>query len=278
MDRRRKIVRTVNAVARKVKRGPGADSLAVARRTWGRADSHHLLVRNPVFLFSSVRSGSTLLRVMLDTHSEIVAPHEMHFRSVRVRFAGRETLKAFGELQLGTQTLENMLWDRVFAHLLAQAGKSVVVDKTPSNTMAWRRISEWWPDARYLFLLRHPVHIADSLIASRPKTPVANHYKRVNSYVAAIHEASTALPGLQVRYEELTAEPERELKRICAWLGVAWEPAMLDYATKERSYTRGLGDWSATLQSGEIRPPRPLPDRADIPTELLESCGLLGYL
>lgn len=280
MDRRQQTARVIRGVARRARRSRrrAREQFAWVRETWRRADSAHVLVRDPVFLFSSVRSGSTLLRMMLDTHSDIVAPHEMHFRSVRVSFAGRETEKAFAELELPTETLENMLWDRVFAHLRATSGKSIVVDKTPSNTMVWKRLSAWWPDARFLFLLRHPLHIFDSLVASRPGTPRADHYKRVNSYVSALHAARTALPGLEVRYEELTAEPERELKRICSWLGIAWEPTMLDYGSRERRFTRGLGDWSATLQSGEIRPPRELPQRADIPAELIEATILLGYL
>jgi hypothetical protein len=274
------MVRVVRGVARRVKKGREKYApVALMRQTWDLADSHHLLVRDPVFLFSSVRSGSTLLRVILDSHSQIVAPLEMHFRSVRVRYTNRETKKAFAELGIPPQTMENMLWDRMFAQLLVDSGKSVVVDKTPSNTMAWRRISDWWPDARFLILLRHPVHIADSLIASRRDIPLEKHYQRVNSYVTALDAARKGLPGSHVvRYEDLTADPDRELRQICAWLGVAYEPEMINYTAQERSYVRGLGDWSPTIRSGEIRPPREAPAVEDIPVELRDGAALLGYI
>jgi Sulfotransferase family len=280
MDPRQQVLRVTRGVARRARRTRQrgvADWRRVAD-TWDKADSHHLLVRDPVFVFSSVRSGSTLLRVILDTHSQIVAPHEMHFRNVRVKLNHKLTNAAFRELGISTETLENMLWDRIFAELLANSGKSVVVDKTPSNTVIWRRVSEWWPDARFLFLLRHPAHIAESLIAARPRVPLSDNYERANKYLDALHEARSNLPGLDVRYEDLTARPEAEVKRICDWLGVPWEPTMLDYGAKERTYTRGLGDWSETLKSAEIRPPRELPKPEDVPAEMRLPAERFGYL
>src|SRR5579875_3716107 len=56
------------------------------------------LLTAPVFIMSSVRSGSTLLRVLLDTHSQIHAPHELHLRSIKVQLANSYVAKAMAEL------------------------------------------------------------------------------------------------------------------------------------------------------------------------------------
>lgn len=45
----------------------------------------HRLVPSPVFILSSIRSGSTLLRCILDTHSRIRAPHELHLADLEVQ-------------------------------------------------------------------------------------------------------------------------------------------------------------------------------------------------
>ncbi len=47
------------------------------------SDPRDRLVQRPCFLLSSVRSGSTLSRVILNSHSQIHSPHEMHFRRTR---------------------------------------------------------------------------------------------------------------------------------------------------------------------------------------------------
>src|SRR5689334_24043760 len=48
------------------------------------SDPRDRLVQRPCFLLSSVRSGSTLSRVILNSHSQIHSPHEMHFRRTQV--------------------------------------------------------------------------------------------------------------------------------------------------------------------------------------------------
>ena len=85
--------------------------------------------------------------------------------------------------------------------------------------------------------------------------------------------------GLTVRYEDLTAEPARELRRICEFLGLEWEPAMLDYGRTEHSgLVRGLGDWSPAVESGQVRRHRPLPSVSAIPAQLRPFARIWGYL
>src|SRR3954470_10054533 len=58
------------------------------------------LVRSPVFVLSSVRSGSTLLRVLLNSHSQIRAPHELHLRTLQVRRNGNCGMETANGLDL----------------------------------------------------------------------------------------------------------------------------------------------------------------------------------
>lgn len=237
------------------------------------------LVPSPVFLLSSVRSGSTLLRVILDSHSEIHAPHEMHLGSLRVTPDGWYGQSAIKALDLAPRDLENLLWDRVLHLELSKAQKSVLVDKTPYNTILWRRINDSWPQARYIFLERHPLRIFESLATSRPDVDVAEHYDNVNKYTQALARARAALPGPTVRYEDLTADPERVVRALCEYLDVDFEPEMLDYGRFQHgNLRRGLGDWGRNINSGTIKPPRPDPEPSEIPEELRRSCEQIGYL
>jgi hypothetical protein len=238
-----------------------------------------LLVPSPVFVYSSLRSGSTLLRMLLDTHSQICAPHELHLGALRVGSTKATTRAAMRSLKLDSETLENLLWDRVLHLELRDSGKTIVVDKTPNNTLRWERIATFWPQARYIYLLRHPLRVAESLATSRPDVPVERHYARIAKFADALTAARAALVGgLTVRYEELASDPETVTRQICQWLDVPWERSMLDYGTQDHGgFRRGLGDWSEAIRSGTVKPPRPLPRPDEVPPELSQACRLLGY-
>ena len=85
------------------------------------------------------------------------------------------------------------------------------------------------------------------------------------------------LPGHTVRYEDLTADPERTTKGLCSYLGVTWEPGMIEYGRHEHGELRsGLGDWTEKIRTGTVQPPRALPD-GDLPAELRTLAADLGY-
>ncbi|GGY99057.1 hypothetical protein GCM10010365_17180 [Streptomyces poonensis] len=103
------------------------------------------LVENPVFVLAPVRSGSTLLRMLLDSHSRIRAPHESHLRSVEVGLTPGFSERSMRELDLDRTELEHLLWDRVLHRELERSAKDVLVDKTPGNVWVWERLRYAWP-------------------------------------------------------------------------------------------------------------------------------------
>ncbi|MFE2040700.1 sulfotransferase family protein [Streptomyces sp. NPDC059477] len=243
------------------------------------APSAPRLVDSPVFVLSSVRSGSTLLRVLLNSHSRIRAPHEMHLRTLHVQLGRDFTAAAMKELELDKQELEHVLWDRVLHLELARSGKDVIVDKTPANTLIWPRLHRCWPDARYILLLRHPGAVITSLTDRRAHPDPDRIRAEVLGYSEKLEEARAGLPQAQViRYEHLTAEPEAATRELCAHLGVPWEPSMLDYGSKDHGTFRPqLGDWSSTIKSGRIQSARPAAPDLALPPRLTELAKTWGY-
>ncbi|MER5179185.1 sulfotransferase [Streptomyces sp. NPDC002896] len=236
------------------------------------------LVESPVFLLSSVRSGSTLLRVLLNSHSRIRAPHEMHLRTLHVRQDRDFTVTAMRELGLDREELEHMLWDRVLGHALERSGKDLIVDKTPANTLMWPRLRRAWPQARYIFLIRHPAAVVESLTARRQDPDRDAIHAEVLQYAERLEEAQEALDGVTVAYEDLTADPERETRRMCTYLGVEWEEAMLDYGSKDHGDFRPhIGDWSEKIRSGRIQAARTATDCSGLPERLVEIAEAWGY-
>jgi hypothetical protein len=247
---------------------------AVERILFAEREIDHL-VPEPVFIMCSVRSGSTLLRSILNTHRQICAPHELHLASMRVSTPREYAVNAWSALGLTTHDLENMLWDRALHRILVASGKRIIVDKTPQNANVWPRIQEFWPRARYIHLRRHPAAIYASLRAARPDQSPEHHLRTVNNYGRQLDEARAALPGPTVHYEQLTTEPRRVIGELCDYLGVRFQSRMLNYRPNR---TRpGLGDWSARIKSGQIHPHPPLPPINQTPAELRELILAWGY-
>lgn len=257
-----------SAARRAQTRSYSSRTMRLARR-WQYPDGVDRLVPSPVFLLSSVRSGSTVLRRMLDNHSRICAPHEMHLSTWRVETDSQVAKAALDALDLTPENLAELLWDRVMHLQLVKAQKSIIVDKTPRNTLMWQRIAAVWPDARFLVLLRHPARVAESLRSAHPDVPDETHFAEVERFAVALHDAQRhALNVLTVRYEELAADPARTTERIAQWLNVPWEAGM-------SSLTGRAGRDGA---SGSTVPSRPDPVPSEIPDRLRKACELLGYL
>lgn len=256
-----------------------AERAAQQRRQRRRLRAGDRLLEAPAFVLCSVRSGSTLLRVLLDSHSRICAPHELHLRDISVSLRTEYAERSLGEIGLGAERLEYLLWDRMLHRELAESGKDLLVNKTPSDVFIAERIRECWADARFIFLLRHPVSIARSRHAARPQDSDERNLKMVRRYCDAIEAARHTYDGLTVRYEDVTADPERETRRLCEFLGVEWEPQMLDYGRFDHGRLRpGLGDWSEQIKSGRVQPPKPLPGPDEVPEALLELTHAWGYM
>ncbi|MGN6608105.1 MAG: sulfotransferase family protein [Jatrophihabitans sp.] len=240
------------------------------------ANSERKLVR-PAFILSSVRSGSTLLRLVLDTHSQLYAPHELHLRSVQVRLANSYAARAMAELGSDELDLQFLLWDRLLHRELVKHGKQQLVNKTPSDALIWERIVQCWPDARFIFLLRDPGAVVESWHRARKSWSRSAIEADVHRYMAAVEDARRRRGGLTVRYEEFTADPERESRRLCEYLGVPFEPAILDYGRGEHGSLRaGLGDWSARIKSGTIQPARAVDD-VELGPELQQLARIWEY-
>ncbi|MFF6994567.1 sulfotransferase family protein [Streptomyces sp. NPDC008313] len=238
------------------------------------------LLRRPVFILSPVRSGSTLLRMLLDAHSRLHSPHELHIRRLEVGYGSKLSRRAMSALDLERGDLEHLLWDRVMHRELVRSGKDFIVEKTPSNAFVYRRIRDCWPDARFVFLLRHPVSIARSWHEGDPdKRTYEEAAADALRYMKAVDNARKGITGGHtVRYEDITADPGEEMRRLCTFLGVDFEPAMLDYGRRDDTQVvKGLGDWRDKIRSGSVQAGRALPAGDDIPEILRPMCVTWGY-
>jgi hypothetical protein len=230
-----------------------------------------------VFILSSVRSGSTLLRCLLNSHPDLCAPSELHLRHLRVTLDDEYAERAMAAIGYSVAELEHLLWDRLLHNLLTASGKQIIVDKSPSNVRIWRRLQQCWPQARYIVLRRHPGAIVDSIVRADDGRDEAIATEQVAWFVTELDAASATLDEVTtLTYEELTAAPAATCRRLCDFLGVTWDPAMLHYGRHDHGpFTYGIGDWSINIRSGRVQ--RASPPPATISPELVALCHRWGY-
>jgi hypothetical protein len=209
----------------------------------------------PVFIVGSPRSGTTLLRNILNRHPSLAICGETQFNHYvykrRRAFGDLENLKNRRRLvdeyllvrrvqRLGMDLsglkekllAEATSYPAMFACLLRyyaeSAGKPRWGEKTPQHALISELLCEWYPGAAILHVLRDPRDAVASLqrMPWAANSVVTNAQTWLACNLAARRSAHR--PGyLLVRYETLVAQPERELGRICAHLGEDYVPDML---------------------------------------------------
>ncbi len=213
----------------------------------------------PAFITGCGRSGTTLLRAMLDAHPELAVPPESYFVVALLKQrevfepggtldrAALETELAaapsFREWQLPVSDLADheafAAADDVPAALAAayeayahRAGKRRAVDKTPFQGPNIELIAASFPGARFIHLVRDGRNVAQSL-ASMDFGPdrLDGAIQEWRRHVDAIDDYARDRGDevLTVRYEDLVAEPTAVLTAICDHLGLPFDQAMLDY-------------------------------------------------
>ena len=217
-----------------------------------------------VFVVGGPRSGTTLLAAMLAAHPAFDCGPETHCLSRWARLGPRERGRILDprdwpdratryvcSLTLGKRPVHALFgltesdvraWlasrPPSLASLLgslteqraARAGRRRWVEKTPRHLEVPDLIAATWPGARIVRIVRDPRDAAVSLTRVPFGTPSLltnlSVLARMNEAGAAFYR--TSAQALTVRYEDLIAEPERELRRLCGFVGEAYDAAMID--------------------------------------------------
>jgi hypothetical protein len=110
---------------------------------------------------------------LLDSHPMICAPHELNLGHVKITIDTDYASLGMSLLGYSAAELQGLLWDRVLHTVLARSGKTVIVDKSPSNVWIHRHLWEYWPYARLMVLRRHPADIAASIVRTKDSPDLA---------------------------------------------------------------------------------------------------------
>jgi Sulfotransferase family len=215
------------------------------------------------FVVGVPRSGTTLLRLMLDAHPVLTIPPETHFvPKLITQFEGwvadgkstaelREqafelitTHPRWGDMGLDPDALRSRLAQHdpltpgdaarsFYAAYAAREGKPRWGDKSPPYAWKAPRIQRGLPEARFIHLIRDGRDVALSLseVSWGPGGLPEAARKWVRDMGRARRRAERLRPGtyMEARYEDLVLDPEPILRRVAEFVDLPWNDAMLAY-------------------------------------------------
>ena len=226
----------------------------------------------PFYVIGVGRSGTTLLRLMLDGHSRLAVPGEAPWVTSVGLAAGARPMKElleeiithsrFHEWGLDESSARTAaarrspktwpaLVDALFSAFAEKQSKNRWGDKTPTHIDHLPVLARWFPSAQFVHIVRDGRAVAASLAeqAWGPRNPMSASFywrgavQRARRYGARLGPTRY----LEVRLEDLIDDTQAGLERICEFLEEPFETAMLDYPVRVAATNKPIAPPHAAL-------------------------------
>jgi protein-tyrosine sulfotransferase len=217
-----------------------------------------------IFILSLPRSGSTLLRLILDTHPKICCPGELNlgqlcedlYQAVNFTIGQARTPDESERPELVTEEVRRIV-NGLMTTYAGLKGKPIWAEKSPKNMQYLKRLRQVFPDAAYVCLYRDLIDLANSAIES-------NRFGRLNyemwGYENIFENCVTQTSDLmaferenrgqchRIKYEDVVLAPAETLKGLFAFLGVDYDESLPERVFTA-SHDTGPGDPKAAFAS-----------------------------
>jgi hypothetical protein len=218
--------------------------------------------RFPIFIIGASRSGTTLLRLMLNSHPAIHIPPEAWFLGDLVTLLPSKGLLDENQLVRAKEIiLRNERWkdwncdeDRLDFALQNNRPKTLKTliqdlfegcsqakyakiwgEKSPRHSFIAEKLYDIFPESRFIHLIRDGKDACSSMLSrgwyDKNFVRICEHWKTL---------VDAALQGrkfeknryFEIYYEKLICEPKETLSKACGFLGIDFSEAMLDYQSR----------------------------------------------
>ena len=191
----------------------------------------------PIFIVGPMGSGTTLMRLIVDSHDNIAIAQETSIMRAYLAHKWipfhRHGGDWYGRLGWSDDELDVRMrefYAGMFERFAAGQGKKRWGDKTPWHAWHLRELARVFPDAVFIAMVRQPGAVATS-VSERFRLNwdgAVNHW--VNTTTEQVQrgiELGDRL--LMVRYEDLVTSPETTLREVFSWLDEPWSDRLLEH-------------------------------------------------
>ncbi|MBI3853517.1 MAG: sulfotransferase [Verrucomicrobia bacterium] len=231
-----------------------------------RRASRHVSTQSPIIIGGSQRSGTTLLRVILDSHPHIACGPETSLLTggfLPGKLSRRFDFPVEEIWQLHERATDHAHFVELFlTQYAANRGKTRWAEKTPQNVSYLPFIFRHFPSAKFIHLVRDGRDAVCS-IRTHPKFRMMNGQQVVTNVRRPLRpcieswlrdtEAGMCWRGhpqyLEIHYEKLVTDLEPTLRQLCEFINEPWHAAMLEYHSQDepsRDPTRFIANAAAT--------------------------------
>jgi len=216
-------------------------------------ENYSIYVSQPIFILSCARSGSTLLRCIIDTHPRFCSPGHLNL-GVLCSALYTAAYYSIGKLS-SVETIEQRdslaveETRRVVSDLLSRyaegKGKNNWCEKSTVNIDYLEILKKVFPDAKYICLYRNCLDVANSCMKFSPlgymdelapyvrncptnfvASMVDNWLEKNNKLLAFEQEYEKQC--IRVKYESLVQQPEQTMAELFDFLGEAWDDKLIE--------------------------------------------------
>jgi len=202
----------------------------------------------PVFIVGMTRSGTTLIEQILASHPQVFAAGELSLfdqvaGSMRNTLAG---LPAFPDMMLAMSPAHFRTLGGLYAQRIAQRAPTAqrITDKMTMNFLFVGLIHVALPNATIIHAVRDPADTCLSCFTTHftrgqehtyDLAELGRYYRHYRELMAHWHDVLPPGRIMDVRYEELVADPENTVRHIVSHCGLAWDARCLDFHRTERA-------------------------------------------
>ena len=218
--------------------------------------------RLPVFVLGMPRSGTTLIEQILASHPKVRALGERAtFSETLARICGTPTgAQSLAQRAARCTDSELRRLGALYLKVIRRDAPTTaarIVDKMPANFQFIGFIHAALPNARIIHTRRDPVDTCLSLFSilfagsaqlySYDLEELGRYYRAYEKVMTHWRNALPAGVMLEVQYEEVVDDFERQARRIVAHCGLEWDDACLEFHKTERPVR--------TMSHAQIRQP-----------------------
>ena len=210
----------------------------------------------PIFVVGCQRSGTTLLRLMLDSHPNISCGPETRFLGDLAAVTGDnwDRMRHYGFPKEYWHTKFAEMFASIQSDYAASRGKTRWADKTPRYAMSLQFIDDLFPTSQIVHVIRDGRDVVASHRDRWGWVAAAKAVEKWPRYVQAARAVGTKLPPdryLEIRYEDLVGETEKTLRGLLDWLGEAWDEAVMAHDQHPHDVHERYAEFSAARREAD---------------------------